>query len=499
MNLNLPSSEDLRKNISRKSHLKFMEYCWMKDRQQSPFTPGFHTIKICEAIDQAMIDFRNGKSSYLVIKVPFRHGKSDILSRYLPPHFLGEFPESEIITTAYNASLAKKFSKDAKNIITNKYFSELYPDCRLHPDIQNVEEWALDNGVGKTLWVGLGGGLTGAGATLALVDDPFKNREEAESITTRDKRWEEFTNALFTRLAPVHIIILLATPWHEDDLFGRISREMSLNKHFPRFKELSFPAKADHYCGEGRYDGQFLFMNRYPKSWYESQYAILGKYASSGLLDCSPKPRDGSLLSTVEGRNWHFVDEKPEGFGRMARAWDLASSSPKTSSDPDYTVGVKGAVKINTMDVYDPSSTKSDKMRTISIYIEDIVRLREEATKRNQKMLWTAHNDGAGVFHLIESFGAQKDTVSILKGIIGGSRIIKGVRLKGDKMAKASEALEVPFAMGNVYINSKIAKPILDEFLSCLEGFPSASHDDDVDALTILVTELANNYGAWWM
>ena len=101
----------------RSSHLAFMDYTWLK--KNDPFVPGFHTRKICERIDRAFEDFRNGKSTYLKIAVHHRAGKSDILSRYLPPHFLGEFPSSEVLLTTYQAGLTAKFTRFARNVFRN--------------------------------------------------------------------------------------------------------------------------------------------------------------------------------------------------------------------------------------------------------------------------------------------------------------------------------------------------------------------------------------------
>jgi hypothetical protein len=204
--------------------------------KSDPFKVGFHTRKICERIDRALEDFRNGKSTYLCIRVPYRHGKSDMLSRFLPPHFLGEFPEYTLINTAYSSSLAQEFSKDAREIINSSKFAELYPKVTLSKNNANVKGWGLSNGIGKTAWVGLDGSITGKGAHLALIDDPFKDRAEADSGLIRDKRWNAFSQSLFTRLAPVHIIIILATPWHVDDLFGRIAKKAEESKQFAKFE-----------------------------------------------------------------------------------------------------------------------------------------------------------------------------------------------------------------------------------------------------------------------
>ena len=97
-------SIDVDAEFARRKHLNFMQMCWQK---KSELIIGKHTKAICERIDKAIADYKEGKSTYLIIKVPVRHGKSDIVSRYLPPHFLGMFPDDEIIVCGYGQTGGK--------------------------------------------------------------------------------------------------------------------------------------------------------------------------------------------------------------------------------------------------------------------------------------------------------------------------------------------------------------------------------------------------------
>ena len=119
-----------------------MAYCW---RKTEPFVVGFHTRKICERIDKAIADFRKGKSTYLTINLHHRSGKSDILSRFLPPHFLGEFPECEVMSTTYKAGLTEKFTADARNIFRSEKYNRLYPEIALSPESNAKSYWEIVN------------------------------------------------------------------------------------------------------------------------------------------------------------------------------------------------------------------------------------------------------------------------------------------------------------------------------------------------------------------
>src|SRR5690606_7886659 len=67
-----------------------------------------------------------------------------------------------------------------------------------------------------------GGGITGFGGDLILIDDPVKSSEEAESPTYRERAWEWYQGTLRTRLEPGGAIVVIGTRWHEDDLIGRL-------------------------------------------------------------------------------------------------------------------------------------------------------------------------------------------------------------------------------------------------------------------------------------
>lgn len=480
------NSSSIDQELAKRSHLKFMEYTW--PFKSLKFLTGFHIIDICNKIDQAFEDLKHGKSTFLSIKVPYRHHKSQTVTRSLPPHFLGEFPEGEIIVSSYGQALSNGFSRDSRKILKSELYNEIYPNTEISKDSSSVSEWGVDTTtpdgsvkIGKTAWVSTGGSVTGRGGSLIILDDFLKGRVDAESETIRDKIWEAFTNDIMTRRADPCIVIVLATPWHTDDVFGRISKKMEEDKSFPKFGELKYPARSD------KYPTGYLFPEKFSKDWYESQYATLGTYNASGLLDCDPDTRGGNLLKVEEGVNWFFVDEMPKGFNSMTRGWDLASTEKETQKDdPDWTVGVKGATKVEHVRIRDLDKD-APIPNIVSIYIDDIARIREDAPKRDRMMTNIAIKDGHACSQYVEAVAGYKDAFKIMKNILKGiSRVFKS-EMPGDKIVKAATHLEVPFEAGNVYINRKIAPSILKEYLKTLKGFPAILHDDDVDATAIMV------------
>jgi phage terminase large subunit-like protein len=461
--------ELLKRRQARKSLLDFIQYVWWEPHE---FKIGTHTRAVCDAITDTIEKYLNGISSFMLIAIPFRHGKSDIISRALPAFFLGRCADHQpdIIMSGYGAELVEGFSRDTKKIILSHSYSKLFPHITLSKGSNNIGSWAVKGSTGKVTVSSLGGAITGRGGDLIIVDDYCKNRMEALSETYRKRTWESFRADLMSRRAPVTIVIVCATPWHVDDLRGRIVKEIKNNPDFPRFQEYKYPARDA--------DGKYLFLERYPESWYKEQYATLGKL-SAGLMDCEP---------TLEGGNRFNVDDikihdNPEDFPktRYTRAWDLASSAKERNKDsPDFTVGLLGAI-IKNKDVRE-------------LWIKDAVYCQAEAPRRDEIIRATAARDGAaGYPQYVEAFGGYKDAYTTLKSLLYGKTIVHSSHLLGDKSAKLAP-LEPIFDAGNVHLMKGRWN---DLFIKHFAEFPDGQHDDFCDPAAIIYHESARPRGGF--
>ncbi len=282
--------QELQRELARREHIEFIRYCWVKNKDTSPFITGIHTKKICERIDYVMDQYRKGKSTFSIIQMPPQHGKSDIISRYFPPHFLGEFPEKELVVVSHKAEQAYKFSRFGRNLVRDsKQYKDLY-NIKLSQDSKSVQNWEVDNGIGKAQWFGIQTGIAGSGGDCVIVDDYFKKREEADSPVIREKVWNEFTDGIMTRRHDPSINIILATQWDIDDLIGRYVDLMESNKNFPQADIIKFPAESDEY------PEKYLFPELYSKEFYESQKILLGDHGWNSLYQQSPTLRGGNLF-----------------------------------------------------------------------------------------------------------------------------------------------------------------------------------------------------------
>ena len=461
--------EELLRRKAREDLLAFLLWCWWgSDR----FAIGRHTRAICARLTKAAEDYRRGISTKLVITVPFRHGKSEIAKGFCA-YFLGACAEQQpsIIEACYNAELAEDFSKQIRAILTSEAYQKLFPGIMPERGSNKAKLWKLNRSQSRIRATGLvNGAATGHGASLVIVDDYLRNYADSRSKLTKKAIHNAFTNDIITRRAPTSITLVIATQWSCDDLIGTIEQT------YPDFEIIRFPARSDGY--------EYLFPERYPPSWYDDMRNMLGPKRSAALLDCHPAPEEGGRFKPYSQVRIHdTLDDWPTNV-REVRAWDLASSAKqRDSDDPDWTWGVRLGVTGNGRKGYD-------------VWIRSAVSGRWEAPERNAIIRRTAMDDPSSVRQFVESFGAYKDAVAELKGALQGKRIVKGIKLPGDKTVKAA-ALEIPFDAHRVHIyKGGMTSETYDRWVADFAAFPDGAHDDAVDATALAYAAVTASSGS---
>jgi phage terminase large subunit-like protein len=449
---------------ARNDLLAFMAYCWW---MPGTLHIGRHTLAIAKRLTKAVEDWRNGVSSFLFFAVPFRHGKTDLISRALPAYLLGRCADRQpdIIISGYGASLVEGFSKTVKRIMQSPKYQDLFPGVLPGRGTNSASDWQVEGSSGRVTAQGKDGALTGKGSHLGIYDDYCKSIEEARSKVYLDKTWDGFRNNFLTRRnAPASITVIAATPWSVDDVRGRIKQAMVEDPMFPRFEFHTFPATKSGPDG-----WEYLFPEHFTPEWYTGQRATLGKQAAA-LLDCEPVFEGGNRFDVRRIIEHATMDGWPRL--REVRFWDVASSSQdRDKSDPDWTAGVRLGVQTE----HSPFGKK------LSIWITSLAGCRDEAPKRDAMIREICKADGGSVVQHVEAFGAYKDAYANLKSVLQGVSVVKASRLSGDKSAKAA-ILEAPFDSCSVHIYTPGCRNHLDEFRSQFSQFPNGKHDDWVDA-----------------
>lgn len=172
------------------------------------YMANWHHALIAEKLEEAYEKIQRGERVRIMITVPPRHGKSRLATQLFPAWALGKDPTLPIMVTSYSADLASKFGQLTKDVIINEKYNFIFPKSKLRRDAKSKSDWKLTEG-GAYHAVGVGGSLTGLGAKLAVIDDPVKNREEAESSTMRNKVYDWYTSTLYTRLQGHGAVIII--------------------------------------------------------------------------------------------------------------------------------------------------------------------------------------------------------------------------------------------------------------------------------------------------
>jgi len=212
------------------------------------------------ALARKLNDFANGKIKRLMVFMPPRNGKSELVSRRLPAYLLGKNPDCSIISTSYGADLASRMNRDVQRIIQSKEYTELFPATRLNNNrvttrdpvasLQNTEIFEVVGRAGTYRSAGIRGGITGLGANFVIIDDPIKNEEEAASPTIREKIWQEYSSTIYTRLEKDAGILVTMTRWHEDDLAGRLLDQIKNDPAADEWEVVNFPAICEGVSNE---------------------------------------------------------------------------------------------------------------------------------------------------------------------------------------------------------------------------------------------------------
>lgn len=286
--------------------------------------------------------FVSGDIKRLMVFEPPRHGKSELVSRRLPAFIFGKDPNASIISCSYSADLASRMNRDVQRIIEDPRYRALFPDTKLNSSnvrtnaegsfLRNSDIFEIVGYSGVYRSAGVGGGITGMGCTYGIIDDPIKNREEANSVTYREKIKEWYTSTFYTRLEKDACILITLTRWHEDDLAGWLIEQA--NSGGEQWIILSLPAIAEGtlHPDDPRIEGDPLWPDKFNLGRLNAIRVVLGPYDWSALYQQSPTPREGGLWK-YDHINRNRVSTAPETLTRVVVSIDPAATSSAESDE----------------------------------------------------------------------------------------------------------------------------------------------------------------------
>jgi predicted phage terminase large subunit-like protein len=408
-------------------------------------------------IDWYLAKVLRGEIKKIIFQMPPRHGKTEKITVRFPAAFLELDSSHRVIIAAYNDTLARKFSRKVRRIVRYR--------LPLSDERTAVEDWETASGGGLRA-VGVGAGIAGHGGNLILVDDPVKNREEAESPTYREKVYDWYTDDLYTRLEPGAAMVITMTRWHEDDLVGRILA----SEDGPNWTVVSLPALAEPGDELRRPVGAALCPERYDEKALADIRVVQGERSFAALFQQQPSPAKGLIFDTEQFRfyttpehpiieNGRAVPYLPPVFSSHLQSWDMAF---KDTEGADNVAG------------HFWSRLGAD------VYLRDRKHGVMEFTKTLTAVLALTKAHPEATLKLVEDKANGPAVISILRSKIPG---LVAIEPEGSKISRAW-AVTPMIEAGNVWLPHPAIAPWVKSVLLELSRFPFGKRDDDVDALT---------------
>lgn len=430
--------------------------------------------EICDTLDQFIRDVEEKKSPRLIICMPPRSGKSQIVSRSFPAYALGRNPDMTVIATSYSAELSSRFNRDVQRIIDDEPYREVFPETCLNSRnvktdsrgsyIRTSDLFEIVGFDGSYRSAGVGGGLTGMGADILIIDDPLKDRAEANSATIRQKVWDWYTSTAYTRLSPGGGVIVMATRWHTDDLIGHLIRNMN-NGEGDTFNVITYAAIAEH-DEPHRKQGEALHPERYDLTQLDAIRQAVGPMDWSALYQQHPVPEGGAIFKLDQFKRWNSTN-LPPSFDQIIGSWDMTFKDSKSS---DFVVGQVWGKK------------------GVDCYLLDQVRGQWDFTKTLE--MFSVLNQKWNHVHrwLIEDKANGSAIISVLKKQIHGITPVTPKESKTERAYAVTPLIEC----GNVYIPESATwmSGFEDEILN----FPAGAHDDQVDTMTQALNYFRENH-----
>ncbi|MDN5687119.1 MAG: phage terminase large subunit [Brachybacterium sp.] len=419
-------------------------------------------------IDDALVDLLAEPDGRLIISMPPQEGKSQRTSRRFPLWALTQNPDLRIAIASYEHGVARRWGRAIRDDIT-QHGDTLGLSVR--DDLSAQHEWQLNGHDGGVYAAGIGGALTGRPVDLLIIDDPVKDRAQADSPTYRQNAWDWWTDVGSTRLAPGAPVVVILTRWHHDDLAGRLLN--AEDGH--RWRVVNIPAEAiDAQDPLDREPGEFMqsARGRTVEQWQRIRTQV-GPRTWASLYQGQPSPVSSGIFPGEWPRYTHRPWlEQPDGsrrvldnFDAVIMSWDLAFKDTDTS---DYVVGQVWGRSGHQAWLLDMTRARLDFTGTIAA-IEDM------------RARWPqAH----AVF--IEDKANGPAVITSLSSRIPG---IIPVEPDGGKYARAV-AIQPFTAAGNVLLPDPQILPAVTHLTDEAADFPNGQHDDTVDALTQALNQM---------
>lgn len=476
--------------LARVDFLRFCQYV-MPD-----FETSWHHRLIARYLDA----FVEGRITRLMIFAPPRHGKSQMVSRLLPAYLMGKIANPLVMTASYAAALARKMNVDVQRFMDTQEYKDVFPHIGLgaenvrtgsfkpkrnadYFEICEVDSETRRCGaiVGSYTCAGVGGPLTGMGATHAIIDDPVKDAKDADSVRMQSNKIDWYSSVLYTRLQTPGSILLMHTRWNEGDLAGRLLELMAKDPEADQWVVLNLPALVEEgmtlHPEDKRVLGEALWESRFPPERLRKIKASIGPRWWNALYGGEPSELTGNIYR----KSWiNYYDDISE-FGGYDAFEHIGFSLDLTFDEGEkadfVSIQVLGKTRVNIAKGMPSVYVLIDQERAQVDFVDSMILL-DMIRVRNP-----------GVVHMfVEAKANGAALLSILKKSPAG----KGLRLRAitptaNKTLRYYAAAPI-VEQGRFYVPRRAHW--LPEYLKEFCKVPLAANDDQADATVQYILEL---------
>lgn len=436
-----------------------------------------------QLISDTIVERLEAGNARILVTLPPRHGKSQLISQYTPAWYLIRNPSKHIILASYQAGFAAGWGRRARRLV-----EEYGPVCGVEVDEQSkaADRWDIAGWGGGMVTAGVGGPITGRGADVFIVDDLVKNAQDANSRIIQERNWEWWQSTAFTRLEPGGSVLGMMTRWNERDWIGRLKEQAE--EEGEEWLIINLPALAEDNDPLGRKPGEPLWPERYPEARLERIRENIGSYYWSALYQQNPTPAEGGMFQRDRFRYYETVTEYDAEGGetKFYRLWDQLGNVEQFPVDE--------CTRIATVDLAASEREQADYTVILTcaitpkkqLLVLDMFRRRLPGPEQIPAMQ-REYFRNRPQYLAIEATAYQLTAVQNARQ---AGLPVRELRADRDKVARAT-TLGVRYEAGQVYHPAK-TKWVLD-----LEGellsFPRGQHDDIVDALAYAALEVAQS------
>ena len=436
-----------------------IEFC---KKMQEDYKVGKHHRMLADEL----MAITEGTKDRVCVNMPPRHGKSQLVSIYFPAWFIGKYPNKKILMVSHTSDLAVDFGRKVRNIIDSAAYKEIFPTVTLAADSKSAGRWNTNSG-GEYFACGVGSALAGRGADLLLVDDPHNEQDILSgNLDIFERAYEWFAYGARTRLMPGGRVAIIQTRWHQDDLTGRMVRDMTQNEGSDQYEVVEFPA----IFNENTPDERPLWPEFFDLQALKRTKASMPVFQWNAQYQQNPTGEEAAIVK----RDWWNIwkGERPPACEYVIMALDAAA---ETNNRADFTSITTWGVFLNEeTEAYNVVLLNAIKKRVEFPELKDLA-LREYQDYEPDAFIVEKKSAGTALYQELRRTGMVIQEYTPHRG-------------SGDKMARLNSVADI-IRSGLVWVpETRWAEEVVEE----LAAFPFASHDDHVDTTTMALMRFRN-------